>query len=138
MGEGEMMSFKKDKTSEFIGIQLSRFKNGVTYIALIMSMITAGMLFMGQMGWSIGMIILGFIPISILATYFLGYMLDKSGVNTAEKTKDIEMTHRVLNIADTKQQEFHIMKMRCYFEAKGWDSKIIDGNYKEYRRGWGR
>ncbi len=93
------------KISQFIGRQLSRLKAGQTYYMIIISTITAlGIVNLAFPEINIFLLILLF-PCILFGAYILGYIMDKSNINTMDQLKTLEMAHRYLNTGDFKLNE---------------------------------
>ena len=107
---------KKMKIQQFIGRQLARLKAGQSLYSIIIQTITVlGIIKMALPGidfWTLGLLF----PIAILGALMIGFFMDKSDVITADHMKTIEMTHRYLNTADFKTNEFRMVQMRAFFE----------------------
>jgi len=133
---------KKIKLSEFIGRQLSRIKAGQSYYLIIMSTITALSTFSFAFQLNLWIIFMLF-PIGIVCVLFIGYLMDKTDVVTMDQQKTIEMTHRYINTADDKGNDFYIALMKGIFK---WMESIqkgkhivfedMDNEIKKYRKKW--
>ena len=138
-----MPFFEKILKSSFIGKQLTRFKLGMSYYTLLMSTISAAMLFKQTYGFVELEIIIAIIPFLILFTILIGYILDKSNINSQESLKANEMTHRFLLTSDLKGQAFQLMQTKALIKAledmkngKSLNLENIDSEYKKYMKQW--
>lgn len=114
---------KKIKTSQFIGKQLSRLKAGQAYYSIVVSTITAlGILNLAFPNINIIFLIVIF-PIILFCAFLIGLFMDKSNIITTDNIKTVEMTHRYLNIADFKNNDFRMLMMTTMFE---WIKSIQD------------
>lgn len=131
------------RRSAFIGKNLSRFKMGMAYYTLLMSTITAAMTFK-ESYYSVDLtIIILAIPVLLILTVVLGYILDIMNINTQDQRKSNEMAHRFLMKSDIKTQEFEILKMKVLLDAlqsvkdgKDVNFSQLEENYKEYQKKW--
>lgn len=134
---------KNLKTSEFIGRQLSRLKAGTTYYVLVMSTMTA----VGVLKWALPEIdiwtIIGFCFVILIGAYFVGYLMDIWNVVAIDYRKTVEMSHRYLNIADKKVNEFNLLQtetlgewLKALQEEKPIDLNILKVKYKKFVIDW--
>lgn len=129
---------KTNKLSYFIGKQLSRLKLGQTYYSIIMSTIAAlSLVSLAFPDISIMLIIIIF-PIIFIGAFFIGYFMDKSNIVSMDALKSVDMSHRYLNVADLKNNDFRFLMMKAMFEwMKGiQENKPInfDDLEKEYKK----
>ncbi len=131
------------KISQFIGRQLSRLKAGQTYYMIIISTITAlGIVNLAFPEINIFLLILLF-PCILFGAYILGYIMDKSNINTMDQLKTLEMAHRYLNTGDFKLNEFHMIQTEVFGEwiksiqeNKPLDLDILKKKYNEFLKKW--
>lgn len=129
---------KKIKISYFIGKQLSRLKLGQSYYSIIVSSITA-LTLVSLVFPEISIIfIITFFPCIFFCTFIIGYFMDKSNIITMDQIRTVDMTHRYLNVADFKNNDFRILVMKTFFE---WIKSIqenkpinFDNFKKEYNK----
>lgn len=131
------------KNSNFIGSQLSRFKLAMSYYAIIMSTISAVMLIKTAYPvFQIEIIIL-LLPLPVLLTLFIGYILDKKNISTMDTIKSNEMAHRFIMTSDKKAQEFQMIQtkmllkaLQCVKEGTDINLKELDETYLGYVDKW--
>ena len=134
---------KKIKISQFIGRQLSRLKAGQSYYTIVMSTVSAFSLVSFAFPNINFLILIILFPLIFLGAFFVGYFMDKSNVVTMDQQKTIEMTHRYLNTADYKLNDFHITIMRVMGKwiksiqnKETIDENILDNEINDYRKRW--
>ena len=105
----------KIKFSQFIGKQLSRLKAGTTYYMIAVSTISAlsllNLAFPDINIW----ILVAMFPCVLFGAFLIGYYMDKTNIVTMDHRKTIEMTHRYLNTADYKLNDFYMTLMKGFF-----------------------
>jgi hypothetical protein len=134
---------KKKLTSGYIGKQLSRFKNAMSYLTLAMTAITAfnttKLIYpLIQLSWFVLAL-----PFIILATILFGFFLDRLNISTHDQRKSNEMTHRFLLTSDIKSQQFQLVQTKMLLNAlkamKDGEEINIDEimkSYDEYLLTW--
>lgn len=135
---------KKKINASFIGRQLSRFKLGMSYLTLGMSSITAVMTTKyAYDSISIWLILAVLVPIALVGTIFLGYIMDKMDISTQDQRKSNEMTHRFLLTSDIKNQEFQLLQTKMLLKAmqdlkenKDIDIDALMDEYQHYLDKW--
>lgn len=131
--------FQKIKSSRFLGKQLSRLKMGQSYYSILTSTVSAISLVSLAFQINFLWLILVF-PFLLLATYLIGYYLDIKNVNTIDRLKSNEMTHRFLNTSDIKNQEFQLMITEVLLSAiskgESFDPESLREVYQDYKDKW--
>ena len=120
---------KKIKISYFIGRQLSRLKFGQSYYSIVMSTLTALSLVSLAFPEVSIMFLIVIFPAILFGTFLIGLFLDKSNIISTDTIKTVEMTHRYLNVADFKNNDFRILMMKTMFE---WMKSIQDNKPMNY------
>ena len=138
-----LMTRKKRIRSDFIGRQLVRFKMGMSYFTLALVAINAAMNFKQNYDYQIEIIMLILIPLLIFGTLFIGYILDKTNINSQEARKSNELAHRFLLTSDFKSQAFQLMQTKILLkgmqemkEGKSIDFTRMEDEYREYIQKW--
>lgn len=111
-------TFKKMFRAEFIGIQLSRFRNALVYLMMMTSLTsTIALVKLALPALEFETVIIAFgIPI-IIITYIIGYYADKTNIITSDALKTNELGQRYLNTSDRKTQEFQIIQTKIIIES---------------------
>jgi len=133
----------KMKISPFIGRQLSRLKMGIIYFTIGMTTFTAiGVLKIALPEINFWLIVLGVILV-FLGTFFLGYLMDITNVNTMDYQKTVEMSHRYLTVLDEKNNDFRMFQMKvmgewidAVQENRPVDKGMLDREYKKFLKKW--
>ena len=133
---------KRVKSAHFIGRQLSRLKLGQSYYSIVVSSVSAISLISLAFEITIWMLILVF-PILLLGTFVIGYFMDIYNINTMDKLKANEISHRYLTTSDIKGQEFQLLQTEIVLEAlkaiqeeRQLDPKDLLKKYELYFRKW--
>ena len=134
---------KKITLAQFIGRQLSRLKAGTTYYMIAVSTISAlGIINIAFPDIEIWFLIILF-PCVLFGAFLIGYYMDKTNIVTMDQQKTIEMTHRYLNTADYKLNDFHITTMKVMGiwiksiqNNEPIDETILNYEINEYRKRW--
>jgi len=133
---------KKIKTQQFIGRQLARLKAGQSLYSIIMITITAISVFSFAFQINIWIICILF-PIALFGAFYIGYIMDKKNIVTADHIKTLEMYHRYLSVADIKVFEFGLLQIEAIFEwlksmqeDKPLDDNILKRKWEEYFKRW--
>ena len=118
--------------SKWIGRQLSRIKAGQLYIMIMLTAINAlsliSLSFQIKAGWA-----MLFLPVLIIATLLLGYMLDHAGIFSEDSNKSIEMTYRILTIGERRNFDFLKTLAKAIAPDK---ADIIEREYDAYQERW--
>lgn len=129
--------------SYFIGRQLSRLKLGQAYYSIIVSSITALSLVSLAFPEISIILIITLFPCVLFCTFVIGYFMDKSNIVTTDSIKTVEMTHRYLNVADFKKNDFSILMMKTVFEwiksiqdNKPMNFDILKEEYDKFLKKW--
>ena len=133
---------KKRKISQFIGRQLSRIKAGQSYYMIFIGTVTAISVFSFAFQlnpWIMFMLI----PSALFLVLFIGYFMDKSNVVTMDQLKTFEMTHRYLNTADMKNNEFRFLLietlgewMKAFQENRPIDLGLLKKKNDKFKEKW--
>lgn len=117
---------------KWIGRQLSRIKAGQLYIMIILTAINAlsliSLSFQIKAAWT-----MIFLPILILVTLLVGYLLDHAGIFSEDSNKSIEMTYRFLTIGERRNFDFLKTMAKAIAPDK---ADIIDKEYDNYIKRW--
>ena len=139
-----MKPFKNIIKSDFIGRQLGRFKMGMSYFTLMMVALNMAMnLKQNYYNLQLEVILLILFPILLFGTLFIGYVLDRSNINSQESRKSNELAHRYLLTSDFKSQAFHLMQTKILLtalknlkEGKSIDFDQMEEEYNKYLDEW--
>ena len=133
---------KRVKSAHFIGRQLSRLKLGQSYYSIVVSSVSAISLISLAFEITIWMLILAF-PILLVGAFVIGYFMDIYNINTMDKLKANEISHRYLTTSDMKGQEFQLLQTEIVLEAlkaiqeeRELDPKDLLKKYELYFRKW--
>ena len=133
---------KRVKSAHFIGRQLSRLKLGQSYYSIVVSSVSAISLISLAFEITIWMLILAF-PILLVGAFVIGYFMDIYNINTMDKLKANEISHRYLTTSDMKGQEFQLLQTEIVLEAlkaiqeeRELDPKDLLKKYDLYFRKW--
>ena len=112
---------------------------GQSYYAIITSTIST--ISLASLAFELDLyLILLIFPLLLVLTFIIGYYLDVRNIKTMDSLKSLEMTHRVLNTGDLKNQEFHIMLTSVLIEAlrqgKDFNLDILLNEYNKYKQKW--
>jgi len=140
---GIIKIFKRIKSSDFIGTQLSRFKMGQSYYAVIVSTINAVSLVTIAFAFEIWVLMLLF-PSLLIGVFFIGYYMDKRNIFAKDVIKGNEMSYKFLLTSDYKLQDFNMVMTRAMLEVFTKISKnepvdidaFIKERYDEYVKRW--
>jgi len=132
------------RIAPFVGRQLSRFRMGQTYYAMILSTVNAVALVSLAFPVEFWMLILLF-PVLFILTFLLGYWMDKSNVTAEDSIKSQEMLFRYVNLADRKAQAFqlaiasvNIEAFKAAVEKRPFDTDAaLRAKYSAYLDEWG-
>ncbi len=82
-------------------------------------------------------------PMFLLFAFIIGLYLDRKNINTMDQLKSMEMSHRFLNTADIKSQEFQLIQtemilqgLKAIQEGKPFDILELHKKFEEYRNKW--
>lgn len=133
---------KRVKSANFLGKQLSRLKMGQSYYSIIVSTVSAISLISLAFNITFWILIIAF-PLILIITYLIGYFMDIYNINTMDKLKADEISHRYLTTSDIKTQEFQLLQTEIIIEAikaiqdeKKLDPKELLRKYEIYYRKW--
>lgn len=130
------------KSAHFIGKQLSRIKMGQSYYSIAVSTVSAISLISLAFQISFWMLIVAF-PVLLFSTYIIGYFMDVYNINTMDKLKANEITHRYLTTSDVKNQEFQLLQteimldaIKTFQEGEKLDPEELLRKYDLYFKKW--
>jgi hypothetical protein len=126
--------------SKWLGRQSARLKQGIIYFNIIVSSITVVSLVKIAFNLDvIGMTIL--VPVLLISSWFIGWILDKKDVVTEDLRKTTEMNARYLSMADEKANRFTIMNTAVLLSIFGnlevsEAKQMLESEYQKYRQSW--
>ena len=129
--------YRQLNKSRFLGQQFSRLKMGQTYYSIIVSTMSAISLLTIAFHLNLWHLIIIF-PFILLATFLIGFFLDKKNINLEDYRKSIEMHARKLNLEDIKQQEFQLMQTIFIIKAlrENINEEDLISEYRKYKDKW--
>lgn len=93
------------KKANFLGRQIARVRRGILYASIIMNALNTSSLIIMAFAIDISYAIL-LIPAIILMIFMIGFVMDKSNINSYDMIKDNDMSCRYLLTSDVKNFEF--------------------------------
>ena len=129
--------YKRVNKSKLIGQQFSRLRMGQTYYTMIVSTISAISLITMAFNLDVWILITVF-PFILLATFGIGFFMDKKDINLEDYRKQVEMTSRKLNLNDIKTQEFNLLQTLFIVKAlkENIDEEELFKEYENYKKRW--